>query len=146
MRSYRILSTLLLALLTFFFFHAEVRIPKPQNPKRLPRSRSQNLPLNLNQCLRTLRNPNPLPSQLRNPNRNHPSSRLPTAIGPDGWHGKSPFKRSGSRKKAVEVEFLWFDYAGFHGRIPAGQVDAVCMTNGDALVTGATGKPSVGIM
>jgi len=28
----------------------------------------------------------------------------------------------------------------------AGQVDAVCMTNGDALVTGATGKPSVGII
>jgi NitT/TauT family transport system substrate-binding protein len=28
----------------------------------------------------------------------------------------------------------------------AGKVDAVCMTNGDALVTGATGKPSVGIV
>jgi NitT/TauT family transport system substrate-binding protein len=28
----------------------------------------------------------------------------------------------------------------------AGKVDAVCMTNGDALVTGATGKPSVGIL
>ena len=28
----------------------------------------------------------------------------------------------------------------------AGEIDAVCMTNGDALVTGATGKPSVAIL
>ena len=32
------------------------------------------------------------------------------------------------------------------GPYVAGKVDGVCMTNGDALVTGATGKPSVGIL
>ncbi len=46
----------------------------------------------------------------------------------------------------VDVEFLWFDYVASMDAYVAGQVDAVCMTNGDALVTGATGKSSVGII
>ncbi len=53
-----------------------------------------------------------------------------------GW-----FKEAG-----VDVEFLWFDYVPSMDAYVAGQVDAVCMTNGDALVTGGTGKPSVGIL
>lgn len=53
-----------------------------------------------------------------------------------GW-----FKEAG-----VEVEFSWFDYVPSMDAYVAGKVDAVCMTNGDALVTGATGKPSVGIL
>jgi NitT/TauT family transport system substrate-binding protein len=53
-----------------------------------------------------------------------------------GW-----FKEAG-----VEVEFQWFDYVPSMDAYVAGKVDAVCMTNGDALVTGATGKPSVGIL
>jgi NitT/TauT family transport system substrate-binding protein len=46
----------------------------------------------------------------------------------------------------VEVDFQWFDYVPSMDAYVAGKVDAVCMTNGDALVTGATGKPSVGIV
>lgn len=46
----------------------------------------------------------------------------------------------------VDVEFLWFDYVPSMDAYVSGNVDAVCMTNGDALVTGATGKPSVGIL
>ena len=53
-----------------------------------------------------------------------------------GW-----FKEAG-----VDVEFLWFDYVPSMDAYVAGKVDAVCVTNGDALVTGATGKPSVGIL
>lgn len=53
-----------------------------------------------------------------------------------GW-----FKEAG-----VEVDFQWFDYVPSMDAYVAGKVDAVCMTNGDALVTGATGKPSVGII
>lgn len=49
-------------------------------------------------------------------------------------------------EEGVEAEFLWFDYVASMDAYVAGQVDAVCMTNGDALVTGATGKPSVGIL
>lgn len=50
------------------------------------------------------------------------------------------------KEEGVDVEFLWFDYVASMDAYVAGQVDAVCMTNGDALVTGATGKPSVGII
>jgi NitT/TauT family transport system substrate-binding protein len=53
-----------------------------------------------------------------------------------GW-----FKEAG-----VEVDFQWFDYVPSMDAYVSGKVDAVCMTNGDALVTGATGKPSVGII
>ncbi len=53
-----------------------------------------------------------------------------------GW-----FKEAG-----VEVDFQWFDYVPSMDAYVAGKVDAVGMTNGDALVTGATGKPSVGII
>lgn len=49
-------------------------------------------------------------------------------------------------KEGVDVKFEWFDYVASMDAYVAGQVDAVCMTNGDALVTGATGKPSVGIL
>jgi NitT/TauT family transport system substrate-binding protein len=50
------------------------------------------------------------------------------------------------KEEGVDVEFSWFDYVPSMDAFVAGNVDAVCMTNGDALVTGATGKPSVGIL
>ncbi len=50
------------------------------------------------------------------------------------------------REEGVDVKFEWFDYVPSMDAYVAGKVDAVCMTNGDALVTGATGKPSVGIL
>jgi len=49
-------------------------------------------------------------------------------------------------EEGVEVDFLWFDYVASMDAYVAGQADAVTMTNGDALVTGATGKPSVAII
>jgi NitT/TauT family transport system substrate-binding protein len=49
-----------------------------------------------------------------------------------GW-----FKEAG-----VDVAFEWFEYVPSMEAFSAGKVDAVCMTNGDALVTGATGAPS----
>ena len=53
-----------------------------------------------------------------------------------GW-----FKEAG-----VDVEFVWFDYAPSMEAYTAGSIDAVSMTNGDALVTGSAGKPSVAIL
>lgn len=53
-----------------------------------------------------------------------------------GW-----FKEAG-----VDVEFIWFDYGPSMEAYTAGSVDAVSMTNGDALVTGSSGKPSVAIV
>jgi NitT/TauT family transport system substrate-binding protein len=49
-------------------------------------------------------------------------------------------------EEGVDVKFMWFDYVPSMDAYVGGQADAVCMTNGDALVTGATGKPSVGII
>jgi NitT/TauT family transport system substrate-binding protein len=46
----------------------------------------------------------------------------------------------------VDVEFVWFEYVPSMDAFAAGQIDAVCMTNGDALVTGATGKRSKAIL
>jgi NitT/TauT family transport system substrate-binding protein len=48
--------------------------------------------------------------------------------------------------EGVDVEFLWYDYVPSMDAYVAGEVDAVCMTNGDALFTGGTGKPSVAIL
>jgi NitT/TauT family transport system substrate-binding protein len=74
----------------------------------------------------------------------------PLKIGYSDWPGwvawevgieKGWFKEAG-----VDVEFEWFDYVASMDAFAAGQLDAVAMTNGDALVTGATGAKSVMIL
>jgi NitT/TauT family transport system substrate-binding protein len=74
----------------------------------------------------------------------------PLKIGYSDWPGwvawEIAIKKKWFEEEGVEVEFLWFDYVASMDAYVAGKVDAVCMTNGDALVTGATGKPSVGIL
>ncbi|MZI93612.1 transporter substrate-binding domain-containing protein [Vibrio sp. CAIM 722] len=45
-------------------------------------------------------------------------------------------------KAGVDVDFEWFDYSASIDAFAAGRVDAVTMTNGDALVTGASGAKS----
>ena len=64
-----------------------------------------------------------------------------------GWVAWEIAKEKGFFKEAgVEVELVWLDYAKSMEAYSAGQADAVCMTNGDAMVTGATGKPSTAIV
>ncbi len=81
------------------------------------------------------------------------TSRLaaaPLKIGYSDWPGwvawEIGVKKGWFKEAGVEVEFVWMDYVKSMEAYAAGQLDAVCMTNGDALVTGATGKPSVGIV
>lgn len=50
------------------------------------------------------------------------------------------------KDEGVNVEFVWFEYLPSMDAFSAGKVDAVCVTNGDALVTGGNGKPSTGIV
>ncbi|MDJ0806855.1 MAG: ABC transporter substrate-binding protein [Gammaproteobacteria bacterium] len=78
------------------------------------------------------------------------SSAEPLKIGYSDWPGwvawevgieKQWFKEAG-----VDVQFEWFDYVASMDAFAAGQLDAVTMTNGDALVTGATGAKSVMIL
>lgn len=78
------------------------------------------------------------------------TSAEPLKIGYSDWPGwvawevavdKGWFKEAG-----VDVKFEWFDYVASMDAFAAGQLDAVSMTNGDALVTGATGAQSVMIL
>ena len=78
------------------------------------------------------------------------SQAEPLKIGYSDWPGwvawEIAIKKDWFKEEGVDVQFLWFDYVESMNQYAAGNVDAVCMTNGDALVTGATGKPSVGIL
>jgi len=74
----------------------------------------------------------------------------PLKVGYSDWPGwvawqvaidKGWFKQAG-----VDVKFEWFDYSASMEAFAAGKIDGVTMTNGDALVTGATGARSVMIM
>lgn len=65
-----------------------------------------------------------------------------------GWVAwEIPIQKGWFKEAGVEVEFTWFDYVPGMEAFAAGQMDAVSMTNGDALVIGATSnKPSVAII
>jgi NitT/TauT family transport system substrate-binding protein len=64
-----------------------------------------------------------------------------------GWIAWDVAVQKGWFKEAgVNVELVWFDYVPSMDAFSAGKVDAVCMTNGDALVTGAAGGKSVSIV
>ncbi len=74
----------------------------------------------------------------------------PLKIGYSDWPGwvawqvaidKGWFKEAG-----VPVAFEWFDYSASMEAFSAGKIDAVTMTNGDALVTGSAGAKSVMLM
>jgi len=75
-----------------------------------------------------------------------PAYAQPLTIGYSDWPGwvawqvaidKGWFKAAG-----VDVKFQWFDYSASMDAFSAGKIDAVLMTNGDALVTGAGGGRS----
>ncbi|MGQ0596090.1 ABC transporter substrate-binding protein [Aquabacterium sp.] len=74
----------------------------------------------------------------------------PLKIGYSDWPGwvawqvaidKGWFKQAG-----VDVKFEWFDYSASMDAFSAGKIDAVTMTNGDTLVTGAAGGKGVMIL
>lgn len=78
------------------------------------------------------------------------SAAQPLNIGYSDWPGwvawqvaidKGWFKEAG-----VAVNFEWFDYSASMDAFAAGKIDAVTMTNGDALVTGSGGAKSIMIM
>ena len=67
------------------------------------------------------------------------------------WPGWVPWEIAKQKnffaQEGVAVDLLWMDYVAGMEAFAAGQADAVCMTNGDALVTGAaSGKPSTAII
>lgn len=78
------------------------------------------------------------------------ASAEPLKIGYSDWPGwvawEIAIKKDWFKEEGVEVKFEWYDYVESMDAYAAGQLDGVGMTNGDALVTGSTGKPSVGIL
>jgi NitT/TauT family transport system substrate-binding protein len=74
----------------------------------------------------------------------------PLRIGFSDWPGWTAFEigiQKGWFKEAgVDVKFDWFEYAPSMEAFAAGKIDAVMMTTGDALVTGAPGPRSVAIL
>ena len=50
------------------------------------------------------------------------------------------------KDEGVDVQFTWLEYAPSMDAFSANKVDAVLMTNGDAMVTGESGRKSTGIL
>lgn len=75
-----------------------------------------------------------------------PPPAAPLRIAYSDWPGWTAFEvgiQKGWFKEAgVDVVFSWFDYLPSMDAFSAGKVDAVAVTNGDALVTGANGGKS----
>ena len=74
----------------------------------------------------------------------------PLKIGYSDWPGwvawEVAIENEWFKEEGVDVQFEWFDYVASMDAFAAGQLDAVAMTNGDALVTGATGARNVMII
>jgi len=74
----------------------------------------------------------------------------PLKIGYSDWPGwvawEIAIEKDWFKEEGVDVVFEWFDYVASMDAYAAGKLDGVGMTNGDALVTGATGAKSVMIL
>ncbi len=74
----------------------------------------------------------------------------PLKIGYSDWPGFVAFQialdKGWFKQAGVDVDFEWFDYSASLDAFSAGKLDAVGATNGDALVTGATGAKNVMIL
>lgn len=74
----------------------------------------------------------------------------PLKIGYSEWPGwvawEVAIENGWFKEAGVDVEFEWFDYVASMDAFAAGQLDAVTMTNGDTLVTGAAGAQGVMII
>lgn len=72
------------------------------------------------------------------------------SIGYSDWPGwvawQVAIEKGWFKEAGVTAQFEWFDYSASMDAFAAGKIDAVLMTNGDALVTGASGGKSLMIM
>jgi NitT/TauT family transport system substrate-binding protein len=84
-----------------------------------------------------------------------PSAPVPPAAAPlriaysdwPGWVAWDIAEKKGFfRAEGVDVELVWLEYVPSMEHFSQGKVDAVCMTNGDALVVAQSGAQSTGIL
>jgi NitT/TauT family transport system substrate-binding protein len=73
-------------------------------------------------------------------------AKKPLRVAYSDWPGWTAFEvgiqKGWFKEEGIDVEFSWFDYLPSMDAFSAGKVDAVCVTNGDGLVTGASGGKS----
>jgi NitT/TauT family transport system substrate-binding protein len=78
------------------------------------------------------------------------SAAAPLKVAYSDWPGWTAFAIAGEKgwfkEAGVDVELLWFEYGPSMEAFAAAQVDAVMVTNGDALVTGAGGAKNIMIL
>ncbi|HTJ92595.1 MAG TPA: ABC transporter substrate-binding protein, partial [Pararobbsia sp.] len=78
------------------------------------------------------------------------SAAAPLKIGYSDWPGFVAFQiaidKGWFKQAGVDVDFEWFDYSASLDAFSAGKLDGVGATNGDALVTGATGAKNVMVL
>ncbi len=74
----------------------------------------------------------------------------PLKVGYSDWPGwvawQVAIEKGWFKEAGVDVKFEWFDYSASMEAFAAGKLDAVTMTNGDALVTGSGGGKSIMLM
>src|SRR3954462_1085222 len=74
----------------------------------------------------------------------------PIKIGYSDWPGwvawEVAIQKGWLKDAGVDAEFLWFEYGPSMEAFTAGKVDAVMVTNGDSLVTGANGAKNTVVM
>jgi NitT/TauT family transport system substrate-binding protein len=79
-----------------------------------------------------------------------PPAKPPLRIGYSDWPGWTALEvgvqKGWFKEEGVDTTFEWFEYTPSMEAFAAGKVDAVTMTIGDALVTGAPGPRSVAIL
>lgn len=79
-----------------------------------------------------------------------PAYAAPLKIGYSDWPGwvawEVAIQKGWFKEAGVDVQFEWFDYVASMDAYSANKLDAVTVTNGDALVTGANGAKSVMIL
>jgi len=79
-----------------------------------------------------------------------PLSAAPLKVAYSDWPGWTAFAIAGEKgwfkEAGVDVDLLWFEYGPSMEAFTAGKVDAVMVTNGDALVTGANGAKNTMIL
>ncbi|MDB6062379.1 MAG: NlpA lipoprotein [Verrucomicrobiaceae bacterium] len=79
-----------------------------------------------------------------------PAAAAPLKVGYSDWPGwvawQVAIEKGWFKEAGVDVQFEWFDYVASMDAYAAGKLDAVTVTNGDALVTGANGAKSVMIL
>jgi NitT/TauT family transport system substrate-binding protein len=74
----------------------------------------------------------------------------PLKIGYSDWPGyvawEVAIQKHFLQDAGVDAQFVWYDYGASIDAFSAGKIDADAIVVGDAIVTGAGGKPSTGIL